>query len=95
MIAAKPGGLVGGRAGAAVLADRQADVLARRPDRVERRVEEEVPAGVERRHHDPAEPVLLGPVDVLTAWSTSSNDTSAWPARRPGASAQKSASQRL
>ena len=40
-------------------------VDARRPHRVQRRVEEELPAGKEGGHHHPAEPVLLGPVDVL------------------------------
>ena len=58
------GRVVGGSAGATVLADRQTDVDARRPHRIQRRVEEELPARKERGHHHPAEPVLLGPVDV-------------------------------
>ena len=52
-------------AGTAVLADREPDVLDRGPDRVEHRVEEIGAARVEARHHDPAETVLLRPVDVL------------------------------
>ena len=58
-------GLVVGCAGTAVLAERQADLLARGPDRVERGIEEELRAGIQRRHQDADETLLLGPVDVL------------------------------
>jgi len=49
---------------AAVLAEREADLHACRPDRVERGVEEVAAAGMQRRHQHPAEPLLLRPVDV-------------------------------
>jgi len=47
-----------------MLADRQPDLDTGRPDRVECGVEEERVAREQRRHHDPAEPVHLGPADV-------------------------------
>ena len=56
--------VVGG-AGAAVHAERQAGLDARGPDRVELRVDERAALGRELGDHDPAEPVLLRPVDVL------------------------------
>ena len=66
------------RTGAAVLTDRQARLLARRPHRVEHGIEEEGAARVQRRHHDPAEAVLLRPVDVLhREVDVASNDTTA------------------
>ena len=43
----------------------------------------------------PPSPCSLAQRMSSTARSMSSKDTSAWPARRPGVSAQKSASQRL
>ena len=43
----------------------------------------------------PTRPCSFAQWMSATAWSTSSNDTSAWPYRRPGASEQKSTSQRL
>ena len=55
---------VGRRARTAVLADRQVEFDALGPDRVQSGVEEEGPAWLERRHHDAAQPVLLGPADV-------------------------------
>ena len=61
----EPRRAVAGKSGSAVRADRQVDVLDGSPDGVEHRVEEVGAAGVERGHHDPAEAVLLRPVDVL------------------------------
>ena len=52
------------RTGTAVLADGQVDVHAGRPNGVERRVEEGTTARDEGRHHDAAQTVLLGPMDV-------------------------------
>jgi hypothetical protein len=56
---------VAGHAGTAVLTDRQPHFLDGSPDGIERGIEEERAARVERRHHDAAEALLLGPVDVL------------------------------
>ena len=57
-------GLVVRRAGTTVLAEWQTHLLARRPDRVERGIEEELRTRVQRRHQDADEALLLRPVDV-------------------------------
>ena len=48
-----------------MLAEREADVHAHGPDRIERGIEEELRAGVQRRHLDRDQSLLLRPVDVL------------------------------
>ncbi len=58
------GRAVGRSAGPAVLADGQVGVDAGGPDRIEGGVEEEGATGQQGRHHDAAQPVLAGPVDV-------------------------------
>ena len=84
---------------AAVVVDRQPEVLARRPDRL-------VVGGVERRHARPGRARRAGGRRRSGRWpwptrspateaSTSCSMIWAMPARRPGAWQQKSASQRL
>ena len=55
---------VGRCPGATVLTDRQPDLDAGGPHRIERGIEEEGPTGEKGGHHDATQAMLLGPMDV-------------------------------